>query len=383
MTDEERSSKKSFTIIRIVITLVFLAILAFIAFTFISGRGFNFDWFTNLLFPNEHREVADELFFNVGRGRVFADLETSVAAAGSLGVQVLTYGGTEIFRESFTMNSPAISYINGHAIVFDIGGKEVRVINDRGIIASITKNGQIVSASINQNGWFTVDSQEGEGYRGTTSVYDNEGRLVYRVNLSSGYILSSAISHDNNNLAVLNLTDYESKITFYNGLDKDYDDGSFKLSTGLILDIRFLESGDLLAVTTDALIFIDPLVGSGWEVFSIDSMRLGGYIIGSDFIVLHLLDFGIGHRGKLILIDHFGNLYGEILTDRELISMSLLKDSLAVMFSDGLILLDRSLNPLPLSYDSLSASGVSQILALEGGATLVAGDRFAIIIHTP
>ena len=381
MADEERSSKKKHGLIRILISLAFLVSLSFISVALISGRGFNFGWLTNFFQTDTYYEITDELFFNVGRGKVFADLETSIAAAGSLGVQVLSYDGSENFRVPMTMSSPAIASQNRHAIAFDIGGTDALVFNDSGVVASIIADGPIVSGSINQNGWFTVDAQPGGGYRGNTVVYDNRGRPVYRVHMSTGYILSSVLSPDNSILAILNLTEYGNRITFYHGLDRPYDDGSFELSSGLILDIHFLSNNDLLAITTDSLILIDPQGASGWEIYRFSDMRIGGYEIGSNYIVLYLLDFGIGHRGKIIIIDHFGNLFGEIITDREVISMSLSEEHLSVMLSDGLILLDKSLNPLPLSADNPSAAGVSQIIALRDKITLVAGERFAIIVR--
>ena len=378
--DDSQTNQKTQTIIRIIITLAFLAILIFITITLISGRGLNFDWITNLFSSNEPIEPVEELFFNIGRNRAFADIENAVAAVGSLGIQVINYGGVETLRESLPMSTPVINSQGNYAIAFDIGGTEARVFNSNGIVASVSTNGPIVSASINRNRWFTIDSQEGEGFRGTTSVYNNDGNLVYRVSLSSGYILSSALSFDNSRLAILNLTDFGSRVTFYNDLSKEYDDGFFDFPNGLIFDIRFLENGDLLAVSTQSLILIDPYDAWGWEIFSFSGMRLGGYAIGEDYIALHLLDFGIGHRGKLIIIDLFGNLFGEIATERELISMSLGRDSLSVMFSDGPVLLDRSLNVIPTVYDITSASGVSQILTLSNDTTLVAGDRFALVL---
>ena len=381
MADEERSSKKRHGLIRILISLAFLGILTFISFTLISGRGFNFDRLTGFIFPAEQREAADELFFNIGRSRVFADLNGAIAAAGSLGVQVLDYAGSETLRESVPMNSPTIRFQNERAIAFDIGGTEARVFNRNEIIASITKNGSIVSASINHDGWFTVDLQPGGGYKGNTYVYNNDGRGVYRVFMSTGYILSSVLSYDSNSLAILNLTDYGSRVTFYHGFDKEEDDGHFELPGVLIIEIMFLESGDLLAVTTESLMLIDPHSLSGWEVYSFSGLRIGGYAVSNDYIALNLLDFGIGHRGKLIVIDLFGNLFGEVITTRELISMSFVSGYLTVMLSDGLIRLDRSLTPLPSYQNSPSAAGVSKILALDDGATLVAGDRFAIIVR--
>ena len=381
--ESKTPSANKFIIIRILISLTFLAISIYIAITLISGRGFNFDWFTDLLYPNERGVIVDEMNFNIGRSKVFADLNNAIAAAGSLGIQVINFEGSETLRESFSMNSPAISYSNGFAIAFDIGGTEARVFNSNEVFASISTNGPIVSASINPNRWFTINAQEGEGYRGTTTVYNDIGIPVYRVSLASGYILTSALSYDNNSLAILNLTEYGSRITFYHDLNKEHDDGALDFPDCLVLDISFLPNGDLLTITSESIIIIDPFVYSRWEIINFADLRIGGYAISDDYIALHLLDFGIGHKGKLIIIDHFGNLYGEIAIDRELISMSLTNDYLSVMLGDGLVLLDRSLTILPSIDESPSAAGVSQVLSLDIGATLIAGDRFAVILDSP
>jgi hypothetical protein len=380
VSEEVQPKKRRFTIVRIVITLAFLALLSYIALALISGRGLDFGWLTDFLFSGDEREVVEELHFNIGRNRVFADLDNAVAAAGTLGVQVLDFSGVELFRDSVSMGNPAINSQNGYAIAFDIGGVEARIFNANGRIASIATEGQIISASINQNGWFTINSQIGEGFRGSTSVFNNNGVLVYRVSMASGYILSSAISPDNSSLAILNLTDYGSRVTFYHGLHREYEDGAFDLPDSLIFDIQFLPSGDLLAVTTQSLVLIDPHGVSGWEIFSFADLRMGGYIIGDEFIALYLLDFGIGHRGDLVLVDHFGNLFGELTVERELISMSFYNDNLSVMLSNGLFVLDRNLNIIALSDEAPSAAGVSRIIALDSGKTLVAGDRFAVLV---
>ena len=379
MTGEDQPKKKKRGLLRNAFSIAFFSLLAYIVISLISGNGLGFDWLPGLFSTGESVELSDEFHFNIGRSRVFADLDNALAASGSLGIQVLDYAGSETLRDSFQMNAPAISSDNGRAIAFDIGGTAARVFDANEIIASITTGGPIISASINRSGWFTISAQEGGGYRGIVSVYNSSGSMVYRVSLSSGYVLSAQLSPDNRSLAVLNLTDGGSRITFYHGLDKDYADAAFDLPGGLIVDAQYLSNGDMLAVTADSLITIDAGRGSGAEIFGFSGMRLGGYAISGDFIALHLLDFGIGHRGRLLTLDSFGNLFGEVMIERELISMSLRDGHISAMFSDGLFIYDRSLKEIPLSDESPSAAGVSRVLILNGGATLVAGDRFAVV----
>jgi len=277
------------------------------------------------------------------------------------------------------MSSPAIKSSNGQAIAFDKGATSVRVFNEAQIVSSIETGGPIVSASINRNGWFCVCTQEGGGLRGVVTVYNNSGSAVYKAYMASGYVLSAALSDDNKNLAVLNLTNNASRITFYLGLSKESADNEFDLPGELIIDMRYHSSSELIAVTTDSLYIVD-ISGSGTKIYDFFNRHLGAYTLEDDLVVLHLLDFGIGHRGRLITLFADGTPLGESETDRELISMSYGDGNLAVLRNDGMSFFNRELEEFIPSGDLVSTAGASWILALNGDAALVAGDHFAVVV---
>ena len=380
MTGEDKPKRKWRGLSGIVFSLVSLAALTFIAISLITGRGLNLSWLTGLFSPHVHVEPAQEFNFDVGRNRVFADLGDSLAAAGTVGIQVFDVGGSETLREPFRMSVPAINSSNGRAIAFDISGTAVRVFDETRVIASVEAAGAVVSASINRNGWFCVNTQETGGLRGVATVYNDSGRAVYRVNLASGYILSSVLSPDNRSLAVLNLTDGGSRITLYNGLSKPDPDSAFDLTGELILDMRFLSGGDLLVVSENSLIVIDKNGKSRIQYEYFDK-RLGGYVLDDDLIFLHLLDFGVGYSGRLVSIDKEGTLLGEIETDRELVSMSFGGGYLAVLRNDGLMFYSAALEEFPPSSEHTAMAGASLVLALDSGAALAAGDHLAVVIN--
>jgi len=337
-----------------------------------------FSWLSDLFSSLEPAVTADEYHFDVGRSRVFADLGGSLAAAGTLGIQILDAGGSETLRDSFRMSSPAISARDGRAVAFDIGGTSVRVVNGTGIVASIETNGAIVSASINRNGWFCVCTQESGGSRGIVRAYDDRGRGVYEVNMATGYVLSAALSPDNRSLAILNLADDGSRITFYS-LNSENADRVFSLPGQLIIDMWYLPGGDLLAVSTESLV-IAGRDNESAELYGFSGRRLGGYAFNGSFIALHLLDYGVGHRGRLVTLVDTGQLLGEIETDTEIISMSAGDGYLAVLRNDNLVLYDDALNKLQQSGKAVSTAGSSKVLAMGDGTTLAAGDHSAVVI---
>jgi len=199
MSGEEQPDKKKRRLpgkrrrlIRIAGSVISLALLTFIAITLITGRQSGLLRFFGFFSDRTSAEIAGEYHFDVGRGRVFAELNGALAAAGTMGIQVLDAAGGETLRDSFRMTSPAVCASEGRAVAFDINGPAARVFSKTEIIASIDIDGSIVSASINRNGWFAVCSQEGGTSRGAVTVYNDEGRDVYRVNLATGYVLSAA-----------------------------------------------------------------------------------------------------------------------------------------------------------------------------------------------
>jgi len=359
----------------VIFSLVSLLILTYISLTLITGREVVFSRIIGLFSQKAPIPLADSFDFDVGRNRVFADMGSFVAATGTLGIQVLDRGGNETLRDSLRMTNPVIASAGGHAIAFDVGGSSVRTFTESALSASLEAGGAVVSAAINANGWFSVCTQEGVAYRSIVTVYSDSGQSAYRVSLATGYALYAALSPDNSKLAVLIVTDGGSRIRLYD-LSSEDPDYELDLAGRLVLDIRFLSGGGILAITMDSLMIVDT-EGSENDFFGFDGRRLGGYTFGDNLVALHLLDFSVGHRGRLITLDSSGRLLGGITTDKAILSTSYSDGYLAVLYSDGPVFYDAEMNQYPPDPDHVAVAGATQIASLGGGAFLVASDHFA------
>ena len=366
-------------LVRMAFSLITLAAFAYIVVTLISGQQIQLPRLSRLFSAGVPEVTANEYHFDVGRGRVFANLGSAVAAVGSLGIQVLDYGGAETLREPFRMSFPAIAANSGRAIAFDVDGTTVRVFDENRVITALETSNAIISASINRNGWFVVCSQDSGGFKGSAAVYNNNGNNVYRVDLASGYILSAALSPDNRSLAILSLTDRGSRIVFYS-LDSEAAGNSFSLPGGLIIDMRYMSGGNVLAVTTDSLIVVNNS-GEGRNLYEFSGRGLGGYSIDGGTYVLHLLDYGVGHSGQIVAISENGNLLGELSTNDEIVSISYSGGMLAILRSDGPEFFDAGFESIPHSAQPISASGAGRILALDSGAAIAYGDHSAVVFR--
>ena len=358
-----------------------LVVLIYIAVMLISGRQSELFRFFR---PSSDRGpvvMADEYHFDVGSNRAFASLNGSIAAAGSLGIQVLDAGGNETLRDSFRMSEPVIRVQEGRAVAFDIGGTGLRVFSGTESIASIDAEGAVISASINRNGWVAVCSQqEPDTSKGVVTVYNNRGTAVYRVTMAmtSGYVLSAELSPDNKSLAILNITDNGSSIKFFN-LNSEEAIRAFELPDRLLLGIRYLADGNVLAISTQSLLVVDKNNESGLYYMFTDR-RLGGFVFDDGFITLYLLDYGVGHRGRLVTLGEDGSILGEIETDREIVSLSSNGELLNVLRSDGVVFYNTSLEELRTAATSASVAGATMVLTLSDGYALAAGDHSAVVV---
>ena len=382
MSGDDRPKSKKRRLLNLVLLLIALAVLALVVIIviFVSRSGaFSF---TNLFSPRAPEFTVDEYSFEVGRDRAFAHTGGAIAAVGSLGVQVLDSDGRETLRDSFRTSRPAIIEAGGRFLAFDIGGGSLRIFNASQVFSSIETEGVIVSASINQNGWFCVVTQDRGSTRGTVKVYNGIGVGSYEVNMASGIALSAQLSPDNKNLAILNLIKAGSRITFYHGIDtsKDDPDYQFDFPDGLIIDIKYLSNTDLLAISTDSLFIVDHS-GNSTTLYDFSGKRLGGYTLCDEFIALHLYDYGLGYSGRLLTLSLDGTILGEMESNREIVSMSSSGASLAILRSDGITFLNKSLEELPVSGDNLSAAAANHVLALTEDVALATSDHSAVIIR--
>ena len=366
-------------LIRFAGSILSLAVLTYIAVSLITGSHTGFTRIFGIFSSGGNVELADEYAFDVGRNRVFADMDGSIAAAGTQGIQVLDGRGSEQLRDPFRMATPVIDARGGHAIAFDLGGTSARIFNKTEILASLETEGAIVSASVNRNGWVAVCTQASGAHRGVVTAYNNKGEAVYVVRLATGYVLSSVLSPDNRALAILNMTEVGSRITYYN-LNSEIVDRAFDMPSKLILDLQYLQSGEVFAITTESLIVVGK-DNESVEVLGYGGRRLGGYAQSDDYIVLYLLDYNVGHSGQLVTIGENKSVRGAIMIDREILSMSSGSEALAVLKSDGLALYSSALDEILTDAPTGSAAGATGVLVLGSGRTLLVSDHFAAAVN--
>lgn len=375
----------------LIVLLAVLLVLAIIALSLIPGRQSGVSILKGMFSRNAPKVTVNELNFDIGRNRVFAYSQANgaVAAAGTLGFQVLGPDGRETLRDSYRTTAPALTENNGLFIAFDIGGKSIRIFNNSEILYSFEAEGTVVSASINKSGWFCVVTQEQlGGSRGTVSVYNNSGRMVYQVTIGSSFVLSAILSNDNTNLAILGIAQSGSVITLYTGIntDKDDPDRIINLGSEVFLEIDYLSNSTLLAYGERSVLTVNILADEPVrDLYNYGEKRLGGYTRTDEFIALLLYDNNIGYSGQVLSLDFDGVVLGQFETFSEIASIDSCEDTLMLLNSDGLSFYDKYLVGYPLPYSSTAAAAASaatgRVLALGDDMALGANDLSAFVVR--
>lgn len=377
---EKNKERRKNRIPGILLSVVLLAVISLAAAVMITNNGrLDLAGLERLIAGMGGKTEATVFSYDAGVGAVYADLDGGLAVCSATGLQVFDRNADLTYSEAFEMSSPTICTGGSTACVYDLGGTAVRVFSQTGILYSLTAGSRIVSASLNDSGWLALCTESSGVYKGTVTVYYPSGNVKYTFNsATSGYVLSAAVSPDDKKLAVLTLNEAGSRIVFYE-LDSDVEKASCQLADSLVLDIRFLNTGSVLAVADDALILVHSDGGSQRLLDYTDKYLANFTTESVGFTALVLNNYMVGDQGGIVTVDKNGNTIGTLETTRKVLWLSASGDNLAVLYSDGLVVYDRYLKELDRYSDT--AGAVQAIMRSDGTALLVLAHSAAVCVQ--
>lgn len=147
--------------------------------------------------------------------------------------------------------SPIIDVCGRYALVSYTGTPNALLFTGSNAIP-VTVNGKIVTACVNENGYFALVMTE-EGYKNQIVVFDNKANVIYRWHSAENYVTSVAISPDNKSMTASTVGFANNGFT---GTVLIFDFAQDKPNTGqqendnLIMDIEYV-SDKRIAVIGD------------------------------------------------------------------------------------------------------------------------------------
>lgn len=165
-------------------------------------------------------EVAEQISYNNKSKYIFGKIEKDLLVGNKDGLKRLRSDGREVWNLPYSLSNPILSVEGEYAVVADVGGKDIQVFNNRGLVYNNVTNYPILGITSNENGNVVVIEESKDAQ--IVTVFNAKGEAKFKVNIvpeRDGYPIDIAINEDGDKLAIsyLDASDIEisSKMVFY------------------------------------------------------------------------------------------------------------------------------------------------------------------------
>ena len=355
-----------------------LAVAVVIVYIFVKGGGKLDLSVLEDIHIGDGAQPSNLFALDADRSEVIAVLDDGFCTAGKLGVTLLDKAGVELHRDTVPMKKAAVKSAGEYAVVYDIGGRTILVYDTSGMETRITASGEIVDASINEEGWFTVCAQEGGGFKGTCSVYNKEGEKVFYFDSSTGYLISAELTKNSKSVYIMTLTPEGSRILFYN-LSSDEEQWSRSLPNEVVFEMKLTQKNGVLAISDKAVTALSH-AGEQEKILDFEGRYVGGYSVGNNrTIAVMLLDYAVGTKGRLVTLADDGKILGTIDVDRRLKDILSAGRYIYVLWAGGFEIYDTKLTEVLQEGESASAEA---FITRDGKETYLIDGNEAVRIDT-
>lgn len=309
----------------------------------------------------------------------YASLGGSLIQATPRRILVLGEDGEARYNADVKFTRSAVCSNGEVAAVYDLGGTDIYVLSDRGLVRQLTAEGTILSCTINEKGMLAVTTNK-SGYKAAVTVYDEAGEKAFAFNSSDRFLMTAAVSRDGRQMAAVTLGQSEgvfaSNLVIY-GLASTEPLADSRLTGSAVYDVGVVGKR-WCAVGEDGLHF---LVTGGEEAAYYDFE--GTYLRrcsleGEGFAALLLGRYKSGTQTQLVTVDEEGAQLAILDVDKEVLSLSAAGKYVAVLYSDELAIYDRNLEVCARLEDMSSAKLV--LMRADGSAVLVGADAASLYL---
>ena len=312
----------------------------------------------------------------------YASLEGSLVQATARRILLIGEDNAVRYHADVKFHKSAVASNGKIAAVYDIGGMEIHVLDDRGLVRQLTAEGEILSCTVNEKGAMAVTVNK-SGYKAAVTVYNESGEKVFAFHSSDRFLMTAALSRDGRRMTAVALGQSEgvftSSLVVYS-LD----------STDPLLDVpmtgKAVYDVDMVgrrwcAVSEEGLYFLgtDGKKSDETRFYDFEGTYLRRCSLGGDGFAAALLGrYQYGTQTHLVTVDEEGVQLAILEAEKEVLSLSAAGKYVAVLYSDELVIYDRNLEVCARLEDLSSARLV--LMRADGSAVLVGADSASLYL---
>ncbi len=355
---------------------IVFAVLALIAALAAYRDGTGFDVLRRLIQYGGKSNAEPVFLYEKSSGNRYMALGNSLVILSDTSLTLLDHNGNVKYSGETHMKNPALSGGGKRVAAYDIGGAELYILDDSGVILTLTAgvNEPFLSARLNKNGWLAVTSGK-RGYQGAATVYDGDLRLIYEYDAARP-LADALVTDDNIYLSALTLGesdgDFVSEIGLYRlGVEQDVPQAEYEYQIPDALALELIQKGQYLTVLGDT--------GLSWTRPGDENSQTAGYdyhdaylreysLDGDGFTVLLLNRYQSGNLGRLVSVNQAGEEIGSLDVREEILDLSAAGRYIAVLYADRLEIYHQSMR----LYATLpGADGLHGVIMRPDGSVLL------------
>jgi len=360
-----------FTVLMLVLVVVLFA-------AYRDGTGF--DALRRYLNYGKEATVVDgnSLYdYDASSSNRFAVLGNRLVVLSDTRLRLLDPDGSEVWSAAVSMKAPAISFCGDRAVAYDIGGTDLYVLAQEGLLLHMEMDEQeiLIAATLNDSGYLAVTAEK-KGYKSGVRVYDPALELIFEFDSSRRFVTDAYVTNDNSAVAAVTLGQRDglflNNVVIYE-LTKTESTADYDVMDGLVLAVG--QQGEYLSTVTDTGVTFARQNGKGLSTFEYDGTFLREYDLGGDdFVVLLLNRYRSGSVGQLVSVAPDGQVLGRLDVNEEVLSVSAAGRYLAVLYTDRLVICNRELQV----YASLQGTDFArEVLMRSDGSALLLASEYA------
>ena len=309
------------------------------------------------------------------RDQSYTHLNGNLILVSQHHVAMLSESGQELYHADVKFHKSAVTDNGTSAAAYDIGGREIYLLNAKGLVRKLETDGEILGCYLNARGDLAVTAGK-KGYKAAVSVYDSKGELRFEFKSSDRFLMTAAIQNDGSQMAAATMGETEgsfaSTVVLYR-MDSTEPLANCQLPGGAVYDIGVVGS-NYCAVAEDGLFFIGK-DGKQKAFFDFEGTFLRRCSLDGDGYATAVLGrYKSGGETQLVTVSENGELIGRVEMNGEVLSIDAAGKYVAVLCSDALTIYDKKLNVCAQLED---VSFARDVLMREDGSALLVGAESA------
>ncbi len=365
---------------KIVLAVLVVIVLAVVGLASYRG-GTGFDVLRRHMalarFPENANGTRGSYSFENDKLNRFAPLgDGYLLVVGSKSVQILDGQGSTVYADEVYLDNPVVSYGDGMAVIYDVGGTNLWWLDQSGLLKKIPCTG-VLSATLNDEGWLAITDQC-SGYKGAVQIYTPSQEQAFTFYSSERFVTDACVLSGGKRFAAVTVGQKDgtflSNILVYR-LDSVTPESELPIEDAYVTHLGTV--GEALAFAADTcLTYMD---GKGEQTGTYDHSAL--YLRacdfgGSDFTTILLSRFRSGTLGAVMTMESDGTVRAAKELDEEIRDISAAGNYVSVLYRDRVEIYTDDME----IYAERAAAQVSRIFQQEDGTVLAVGDTSAFII---